>query len=766
MKRLFKRTSRAILLSICILAGCSRNARYYLNKGTASVAGGKDSEAELSFLKAIQIDPQSGRAHLLLGQMYARQSKLREAHDEMEKAAGLLPDSTEANAGLADASLAIYLADTARPRAMYNEIDTAANRFFAKDAGSFDALRLKGDLALLDKQTDRAVEYLQKADRIKPFQANVVLPLVESLFGNNQPREAEDLALRFIDKDKTASQPYDALYLFYTTHDRMADAEKILLRKVDNNPGNASPRLQLAEHYIRLHKDDDAARTLRPLIDDPKTYPNGRLQAADFYYAAGKADDALALYRGGLNLKGDNSVYEKRLIEILTRQGKRDEAARLVGTALREHPADDDLKTSKAVLLADSGKPENVAAAMAIFQELVKAKPEDASRHMNIGRTALLSGDPDRAQPELAAALKLAPASNAARALLADIAIRRQDFTSALRYSSEVLRTEPENRPARQMRSASLLGLGRYQELQQELGRMSAAEAKSADGSFEAGSLSLAEGRAKEAEAEFRQSFAAGSGDVKAFQGIVEAEIAQKDFDRALRSVNEELAKKPDSDALRGLLAATALRTGDTKLAIEQYKLLIAKSPKAAGLYFGLGESYRAGGDYSDALAQFGTAHRLMPGSAAFETAIAGAQNLLDRKQEALESFRRALALQPQDPAIMNNLAFLLVETNGSLPDALKLAQAAVAKQPRQPAFTDTLGWIYQKSGQTDSALQIFNNLTQQYPHNPLYRYHLAVSLTQKGDRAKAKETLTAALGEKPSDKVTADIRQLLAKLN
>jgi predicted Zn-dependent protease len=114
----------------------------------------------------------------------------------------------------------------------------------------------------------------------------------------------------------------------------------------------------------------------------------------------------------------------------------------------------------------------------------------------------------------------------------------------------------------------------------------------------------------------------------------------------------------------------------------------------------------------------------------------------------------------------MNNLAYLIVETGGSLMEAQKLAQTAVQKEPRQYGFMDTLGWIYQKTGQTDSAIQIFGNLTRQEPKNPVYQYHLAVSLVQKGERAKAREALAAALALKPEGNLDSEIRQLLSKVN
>jgi tetratricopeptide (TPR) repeat protein len=377
-----------------------------------------------------------------------------------------------------------------------------------------------------------------------------------------------------------------------------------------------------------------------------------------------------------------------------------------------------------------------------------------------------LSGDPDRAQTELEAALRLAPASIPVRALLADISLSKRDYSSSLRYSDEILKAQPGNGPARLVRSASLLGLGRYQELQPELEKLLAAQPHSADAQFQYGSLNLAEGRPKDAEDAFRKAWEAKPGDVRALEGVVEAEIAQDQSDKALRLIEQEIAKTPDSTALRGILAATALRTGHADIAIEQYKRLISENPRAGVLYFGLGEALRSRREYPEALAQFENATRSEPGNLRFEVAVAGTESLMGHKDDARNSFRKALAMQPDDPTVMNDLAYLIAETGGSLPEARKLAQAAVRKQPRQAGFMDTLGWIYQKAGQTDSALEVFDNLTRREPRNPLYQYHLAVSLAQKGDRARARETLTAALALKPDGNLDSDIRQLLTKVN
>jgi predicted Zn-dependent protease len=123
------------------------------------------------------------------------------------------------------------------------------------------------------------------------------------------------------------------------------------------------------------------------------------------------------------------------------------------------------------------------------------------------------------------------------------------------------------------------------------------------------------------------------------------------------------------------------------------------------------------------------------------------------------------MELQPDDPRVLNNLAFAMVETSGNLDEALRMAERAVQRVPDQPVFVDTLGWIYVKRKMTDSAVQVLDSVVKKQPNNPVFCYHFGVALLQKGDLQRAKATLEDALAKKPSPEYADKIRQLLAHL-
>ena len=112
---------------------------------------------------------------------------------------------------------------------------------------------------------------------------------------------------------------------------------------------------------------------------------------------------------------------------------------------------------------------------------------------------------------------------------------------------------------------------------------------------------------------------------------------------------------------------------------------------------------------------------------------------------------------------LMNNVAYLMVDSGGNLDEALALVQKALQKAPGQPNLIDTLGWIYLKKNWSDSALQVFRGLAQKYPDNPTFRYHFGMALLQKGDKTTAKAEFRSGLLKKPSGEVRHSIETALA---
>jgi len=88
---------------------------------------------------------------------------------------------------------------------------------------------------------------------------------------------------------------------------------------------------------------------------------------------------------------------------------------------------------------------------------------------------------------------------------------------------------------------------------------------------------------------------------------------------------------------------------------------------------------------------------------------------------------------------VLNNLAYLMVEANVNVDEALRLAERAVQKAPDQPNFADTFGWIcLRETGRTAHfrySRGLVRNIRTIRPTGTI----LARRCFQKGDKPSAK---------------------------
>jgi uncharacterized protein HemY len=112
-----------------------------------------------------------------------------------------------------------------------------------------------------------------------------------------------------------------------------------------------------------------------------------------------------------------------------------------------------------------------------------------------------------------------------------------------------------------------------------------------------------------------------------------------------------------------------------------------------------------------------------------------------------------------------NNLAWLYLESNRNLDQALQLAQSAHQQSPDEPQFNDTLGWIYVRKNMASAAITPLELSVKKSPDDPMFQYHLGMAYLQTGEWNKAKAALTRALSLKSDFHGAADARKALSTI-
>jgi tetratricopeptide (TPR) repeat protein len=116
------------------------------------------------------------------------------------------------------------------------------------------------------------------------------------------------------------------------------------------------------------------------------------------------------------------------------------------------------------------------------------------------------------------------------------------------------------------------------------------------------------------------------------------------------------------------------------------------------------------------------------------------------RTEEANGHYRRALELRPTNGVAANNLAASLVDQRAGLDEALRYGLLALEVAPTSAAIQDTVGWIYFMKGSFEQAYPLLASAASQLSENPTVRYHHAMVLAKRGEKASAAAELEAAL--------------------
>jgi len=290
------------------------------------------------------------------------------------------------------------------------------------------------------------------------------------------------------------------------------------------------------------------------------------------------------------------------------------------------------------------------------------------------------------------------------------------------------------------------------------------------DALIESGAVNLQLNHYPEAEKAFRRAYDLDSSNLRGLRGVAEVGFLMKEPDKAVQTIAAEVEKYPQRADLRKELGTTEFRAKEFDKAIADFSSILQKyqdKPKEqADLYAGIGRAYQSKGDLPSSVENLKKATQMAPDDATYVGALAAVYDASGKSKEALASYNQALKLDPQNAYMMNNAAYLMARSGGDLDEALRLVQMARRQLPDVDEVLDTLGWIYLKKELVESACQVYQDLIEKVRTNPTFRYHYALALAQKGDKAAALEQLDQALQNKPDKVEEEQIRALIKKLS
>ncbi len=240
---------------VLILASCSRDpkvqAQRYLDNGNKFFAKAKYKEASIMYRRALQKDMRFGEAYYQLGLTDLKLGSFGDAAGMLRRAVELQPNNVDATTKLADLYLVASVQDSNHQDQLLKEVQDLSGKLLQHDPKSYDGHRLRGQMALIKRDAAGAITEFEQANAEKPDQPDLVMAYFQALAATNRFPEAEKIARRLIEKDKSYAPIYDLLYVQYMRQNKPDQAEAILKEKIANNPKHAGYLMQLAQHYLR-----------------------------------------------------------------------------------------------------------------------------------------------------------------------------------------------------------------------------------------------------------------------------------------------------------------------------------------------------------------------------------------------------------------------------------------------------------------------------------------------------------------------------------
>ena len=132
--------------------------------------------------------------------------------------------------------------------------------------------------------------------------------------------------------------------------------------------------------------------------------------------------------------------------------------------------------------------------------------------------------------------------------------------------------------------------------------------------------------------------------------------------------------------------------------------------------------------------------------------------------------YRKALAIDPDNANILNDLSFMLADQNMQLAEALVMSKKAVELEPQNGAYLDTLGWVYYRLGQYGPAEENLHKAIDRTPTDASIHDHLGEVYDRTGRLklavAQWERAMTEYAHSLPADADPADVAKVKHKLD
>ncbi len=692
------------LLLVAVLAafsaGCSAEAKKkrHLSRGDEYFKAGELEKAKIEYANVLKLDASNARAVRQMGLAWSRQGAPLRALPYLIKVRELEPENLEVRLNLAYGMAALR---------QFPEMRKEARAILKKEPTHEDATMLMIDIA----RTPEEISELETLVRAAPegsavphlFEANVALRRRDL----ENAKAALDRAL--------AAKPESA-----PVHMARGNLQ-LLLRKLDEagaefkkaaelSPVRSSARLRYAEFLSQRNQRKDADEWIAAVTSSAPDYIPAWTLRAQVAFTERRFDDALGHLQKVFAIDGAN--FDARLIEAQVQLAKGD-----------------------------------VKKATELIEGLDKAYPGIPIVKYHLARSYLSSGKTAEATTALGEAISKAPDYVDAILLQARVQLRSGDVQAVINAMGELLKKQPELTQAQLILAEAYRSAGRLADAAQVLEAQARALPENPQPKLLLGLIQRQQGKVAEAKETFEALDRIVPDSLLPLSQLVDIDLKENDFERAIRRVEERIAKEPKSAGaffLKGRIHAAQRDWAKAEAALLK---AVELEPGFVTAYDALSGVYVSQDKLQQAIDQLNEVLRKNPENTRSLMLSGVVHAQLRQFEEARSAYEKLLGTSPEFPPALNNLAWLYAEHLNGLDKGYELAAKARALRPSDPIIADTLGWILFRRGQYQQSLALLREASAELSQNPEVSYHLGMAAYMMADKEQARKSLEAAAG-------------------
>jgi tetratricopeptide (TPR) repeat protein len=751
------------LVCLTILAllaqGCTRDPNVrkvkYLNSGKAYAAQGKEKEAIIQFANAVKIDPHFAAAHFELAKAYMKSGSAIGAYSELRRTVDLDPKNVEARLTLGQ----IYLAARQYPKSLEQ-----ANAILAMDPKNADAWGLKSGIALANNDRAEALKDIQQALTYAPDRAGFHAQL--GLIQGTDPSTSKDAEASVREAVKLDPKNSPAHMLLSSMLQKKGDSAGAIAEAqaaTQADPKNVRAWIALASLYYQSGDKAKSEATLMQATDVAHDTTEGASLIFNYYRQTGQLDRAGAVYEQLTNKYPTSIPLKMVYAQILVDQGNFAKVQQIVDELNKTNSNDPQVQAMSAMLMLHNGK---VKDAVALLQKAVKNAPDNVALKYWLGLADRANGDLAGAEENFRIVTQAQPGNLLAQRELATLAAAKKDNAQLEQVADALITHFPNLSDGYLWRAVAEANENRGDQAEADLQTAIKKNPKDSASLVALGEMRFKQKRYPEGEQLLQEALDANPNQLPALQLLVNYYMFQKQPDKATALVQQEIAKSPNNSALYVEMSSLQLALRDVSGAMSSAEKALQLNSSDPATLMAYTRAAAASGNAGAAVSKWQAWSNAHPNDAQGDVILATLFEAQGNVNAAMDSYKKALAIQPDNPVAQNNLAFLMLNNNQDVDMALSLAESARRSMPHSPNTADTLAWAYYHKGIYGSARDLLEDAAKTNPNDASIQYHLGMVYSKMGNKADAVDHLKKAVSLAPGTQTGNDANKALSSLS